>query len=154
MRKKERRRRYFCDSKVQGALLRQLIYYWLFGSITVVVFTLSYQVVPIFLAGETEALKQIWGRLGPMLISSAAIAPIVLMGAIRFSNRFVGPMLRFRRVLDELAKGEIPTSPIKLRENDYWADVADTINQISTRLTRENSIADHNEDSKVEDIAV
>ena len=45
------------------------------------------------------------------------------------SNRFVGPMYRLRNTLRQLADGE-SVHPIKLREKDFWIDVADDVNRV------------------------
>ena len=144
----ERRRKHFCDQEVQGALLRQLVYYWLLGSGTVVLFTIGYQLTPLLLSGDIAVTHQIWGRLVPILLASAAIAPIVVVSAVRFSNRFVGPMLRFRRVLQDLAEGKVPNSPIVLRDKDYWTDVATAINAISSQMEQRSEVTDHGVERK------
>lgn len=138
----ERRRKHFCDQEVQSALLRQLVYYWLLGSGTVVLFTVGSQITPLLLSGNIAVTHQLWGRVVPILLASAAISPIVVVFALRFSNRFVGPMLRFRRALQELAEGKVPDRPIVLRDKDYWTEVATAINTISARMAKEKEMQD------------
>jgi hypothetical protein len=60
---------------------------------------------------------------------------MVIASALRFSNRFVGPMVRFRRALNQLAQGESPDL-VTLRDNDYWSDVAADINEITARMAK------------------
>lgn len=143
----ERRRKYFVDKKVQGALLRQLLGYWLLGSFALVCFLFVYQVGPHLLSGSGDPRASVWRQVGPLLIVSLAISPIVVISAVRFSNRFVGPVLRFRRALRELARGDVPT-PITLRDKDYWKDIADDINRIAASLPNShdaNQIVQHEE---------
>lgn len=129
----ERRRRYFVDSQVQGALLRQAIYYWLWSSATFALIIFVYRVFPALLSGTGRESGRIWHHFAPYMVASAALFPIVIFSAIRFSNRFVGPMVRVRRTLKQLARGE--STPMRgFRENDFWSDTADDINQIAALL--------------------
>ena len=64
------------------------------------------------------------------MVASAVLFPIVIFSSIRFSNRFVGPMVRVRKTLHQLAQGE--TTPIRaFRQNDFWSDTVDDINEIA-----------------------
>ena len=148
MQRFERRRHYLCDRQVQTALLRQLLYYWLSGTGTIILLTVGYQATPLILSGNNEAAFQLWGRLIPVLLASVAVAPFVVLSAIRFSNRVVGPLLRIRRVLDQLAAGDIPDHPIVLRDHDYWTDVATQLNAVTNRLRCDtmDPVADRNSD--------
>lgn len=128
----ERRSRYFVDPQVQGALLRQAIWYWLWSSSLFAVLILIYRVAPTWLSGHAD-LGKLWYHLAPYLVASAALFPLVVASANRFSNRFAGPMVRIRRTLKQLADGETPPR-ILLRDNDFWADVAGDINLIAARL--------------------
>ena len=129
------RRKYFVDPKVQGAILRQAGYYWLYGSVIYTLVVFLYRLVPPWLASGDLDFRTVWYHLAPMAVSSAVLFPIVMISAVRFSHRFVGPMIRFRQVLRQLSRGE--TAPcIELRCNDFWKDVANELNQVSGRLSQ------------------
>jgi hypothetical protein len=128
----ERRRRYFVDPPVQGALLRQAIYYWLWASATFALISFVYRVVPAWLS-DTGQYESIWRDLGPYAIASLVLFPIVVVSAIRFSNRFAGPMVRIRGALKQLARGESPPRML-VRDDDFWPDVVDDINAIAATL--------------------
>jgi len=129
----ERRRKYFVDRQVQGAVLRQAVCYWLFGSVTFTLVVFVYRIVPHCLSGEGLDLARIWYHMGPMAISSAVLLPVVMFSAIRFSSRLAGQMVRFRRALRQLARGE--TAPLlKIRRDDFWSNMAIEINQVSAKL--------------------
>ncbi len=129
----ERRQRNYIDAKVQGDLLRHLLSYWLMGLSTLVAVILIYRIAPYWLSGNSELLLMIWHDLSPLIIVSLAVAPVVIISALRFSNRFVGPVLRFRRTIRLLAEGK--TAPqIELRQKDYWKDIADDLNKVSAML--------------------
>lgn len=131
----EMRRRYFVDPQVQGALIRQAIWYWLWTSITFGLVIILCRVAPSWLSGKDHPSGQLWYHLGPYVLASAVLFPVVVFSAIRCSHRFVGPMVRVRRTLKELAAGE-SVDELRLREHDYWTDIADHINEIAARLSR------------------
>ncbi len=129
------RKKYFVDSPVQGALLLQAALYWLYGSLTYLLVVLIYRVTPSWFAGHRIDLNELGYHLAPLVISSVILFPIVMFRAVRFSHRFVGPMVRFRQVLKLLAEGK-PAPQIRLRDRDFWFDVADEFNQVSVMFDR------------------
>ncbi len=129
----ENRRKYFVDPRVQGAILRQAAYYWLCGSVVFTLVMFLFRIVPPWLVSGDLDFGTIWHHLAPMVVSSAVLLPIVMFSAVRFTHRFVGPMIRFRQVLRQLAQGET-VPPVKLRRKDFWQDVAKELNQVSDRL--------------------
>ncbi len=129
----EHRQNYFVDPRVQGAILRQAAYYWLCGSVVFTLVMFLFRIVPPWLVSGDVDFGKIWHHLAPMVVSSAVLLPIVMFSAVRFTHRFVGPMIRFRQVLRQLAQGET-VPPVKLRRKDFWQDVANELNQVSDRL--------------------
>ena len=120
---KERRKKHFVDPQVQSAILRQGAYYWLFGTLIYLLVVTVFRIIPYCFTNEGITWTGAWFHLAPMVISSAVLLPVVIISAIRFSHRFVGPMLRFRQVLRKLASGE-RAPQINLRQLDFWTDVA------------------------------
>ena len=100
------RKKYFVDSPVQGAILRQATLYWLYGSLTYTLVVLIYRVVPTWMSGNQIDMGELWYHLAPLFISSIVLFPIVMFRAVRLSHRFVGPMVRFRQILALLAEGD------------------------------------------------
>ena len=74
-----------------------------------------------------------WFFYGPAAIASFLLLPLVIMDVIRMSNRFVGPLLRLRRSMRALARGE-DVEPIEFRDNDFWHDFADEFNAVNARI--------------------
>ena len=146
----ERRRKYWVDREVQGAILRQTVRYWLFASVMFTFVILVYRIAPHFLSGEPLQFSRLWYHLAPMAVSSAMLFPIVMFSAVRFSNRFAGPMARFRRTLTQLADGEA-TSVVELRRDDFWSDVANQLNRVSAKF-RELSVTLPEPDEMVEEV--
>ncbi len=134
----ERRQRLYVDANVQRDLLRHLLSYWLMGLATLVMVILIYRIAPYWLSGNSQLLVLIWHDLSPLIVVSLAISPIIIISVLRFSNRFVGPMLRFRQTIRLLAEGKTPPQ-IELRKEDYWRDIADDLNQVSALLANTRS---------------
>ena len=58
-----------------------------------------------------------------------ALLPAFMLDTIRFSNRFVGPILRLRRHLRELGN-DMNTEPCAFRDNDFWRGMANDFNTL------------------------
>jgi methyl-accepting chemotaxis protein len=72
----------------------------------------------------------------PALLCLSALMPILALDAIRFSHRLVGPLVRFRRAMQDLAEGQA-TRPIKLRDGDFLTDLRDDFNQMLEALQKQ-----------------
>ncbi len=124
-----KRRQHYIDSHVQGSLLRRIFIHWItfFGvaclSVVVLKTLLGDPSEPIMQRMVSESSEFIF--LGVILIS---LFPAFMLDTIRFSNRFVGPIARLRRVLRELGNNDDVTV-VKFRESDFWADVANDFNK-------------------------
>ena len=129
------RRKYFVDPKVQGTLLKQAILSWAWTSMTFAGVILLYRVAPAWLTGNNTPTGQFWYHMGPYVLASAVLLPIILFRSLLFSHRFAGPMVRVRRTLKEIASGESPP-PIKFRDDDYWVDLANEINDVAAMVSR------------------
>ena len=135
---KKMRRQHWVDSRVQGTLIRRILFHWC----AFFVVTLMCVSVMHLLLGDPN--KTIVERAtspgsGLMLIGVIMVAlfPAFALDTIRFSNRFVGPIARLRRYMRELASGEQVNS-LAFRDNDFWADVADEFNTVA-QLVQEQS---------------
>jgi hypothetical protein len=104
-----------------------------------------YRIVPATISGNGSLLEHAWYYLAPIAFASGILLPLVILRAIHFSHTFVGPMLRIRRALIQLADGE-PSPAIELRESDHWADIAEAINAISRRMGHASSSANEEQE--------
>jgi len=71
----------------------------------------------------------------PVWICLLILVPVMAWDAVRFSHRLVGPLVRFRRTMQDVARGE-PVRLIKLREGDYLTDLRDDVNEMLEALQR------------------
>ncbi|MBU4270351.1 MAG: hypothetical protein KKA28_00560 [Planctomycetes bacterium] len=131
--KKHLRKHLFVDPKLQGPLIARVVFYWIVCLISITLMLLCWQV----LSGPPRPfhvhLNKIWFQYGPALVASLIMLPLVIIDIVRFSNRFVGPLLRLRRSMRELARGE-QVEPIEFRETDFWQELADEFNAVMHRV--------------------
>ena len=137
--KKVMRKQLFVDPKVQGALVVRALMYWVACLVTVSLMLLCWRIV----TGPARPLllhfDDMWFFYGPAIIASLLLLPMVIADIIRLSNRFAGPMLRLRRSMRALARGE-HVDPIEFRDGDFWQDFAEEFNQVLVRVQGPDSV--------------
>jgi len=129
------RKRLFVDPKVQGALLARTAVYWL-GCVAVMSAVLICWEVFVTPGSMGESkFDQIWYRLAPALVMSLLMLPFMLFDVVRITNRMVGPVYRMRNYMRQLAEGK-PVAPLQFRQDDFWKEMADEFNALSTMVQR------------------
>jgi len=141
-----RRSRWFADPPLQCRLLAQTILYWMYSVGAIGAIALVWIVFARHPQTPAEWIDQLWLNCGPLVVGSVLMLPLVLLDCVRFSRRFAGPMVRFRRALRDLAEGDSPAA-IELRENDFWAEFARDLNRVSERLAADGLDKDRAETS-------
>lgn len=149
------RKQLFVDPKVQGALVIRAVGYWVACLVTISLMILCWRIItgparPLFLHFD-----DMWFFYGPAVIASLLLLPMVIADIIRVSNRFTGPMLRLRRSMRALARGEHVT-PIEFRDGDFWQDFAEEFNQVVVRVQGAESVPSdeaQTADDKEEEVA-
>lgn len=124
-----RRRRLFVDFKLQGALLLHTTIYWFYCLLSVVLIGCCWIVFVQRPGTSGELFRTLWHNLGPALIGSLLLLPLVLMDCLRLSHRFAGPMVRLHRAMEQLANGE-PVKPMDFRKGDFWAEFTHHFNRV------------------------
>jgi hypothetical protein len=71
----------------------------------------------------------------PFWICLLALVPVIAWDAIRFTHRLVGPLVRIRQTVRDVAAGE-PVRPIRLRDGDYLTEFRDDFNAMLDALQR------------------
>jgi hypothetical protein len=131
--KKSLRKRLFVDPKVQGALIGRVVLYWVVCLITMTLMLLCWRIVTGPARPFYTHFDDMWFHFGPALIASFLLLPLVIVDIVRLSNRFVGPLLRLRRSLRAVGRGE-HVEPIEFRNDDFWQDLADEFNVMLARV--------------------
>ncbi len=128
---KKMRRQHWVDSKVQGTLIRRILFHWCaFFLVTLMCVSVMQLLLGDPNKSVVERVTSPGSGLMLMGIVMMALFPAFALDTIRFSNRFVGPIARLRRYMRELAAGEKLTT-LAFRDNDFWSEVADEFNQVA-----------------------
>ncbi len=134
-----KRKKYFVDRSVQGAIvLRLLVHCALF------VFTTGafLYFVELLVGAPRDAGKNLLSRHGPTILSALVLGPIFLRDLCKLTNRFAGPMMRLRRAMRDLADGR-EVGFIKFRDGDMWQELAVDFNRVVERIqTSEAALGD------------
>ncbi|MBL9076836.1 MAG: hypothetical protein JNL08_04995 [Planctomycetes bacterium] len=124
--------RYIVDWKLQGSLcLHGLLY----GLLVLVAVSVGIFLPLVWNLGSAERDAVLEEQAVVMLymherfwwLALSCIA-IVLLGAIKFSHRIAGPMVRFKRNLRLIADGKLPT-PLRTRPGDYLKEEVACLNR-------------------------
>ena len=78
-----------------------------------------------------EILRLIYLRLA---FGFLILVPVALGLTLYLSHAIAGPLVRIKRYLRLMAKGEFDLAPLMLRRFDELKDVADLINEITSKL--------------------
>jgi hypothetical protein len=130
---KRLRKHLFVDPKVQSALIVRVVLYWVLCLIGIALMLLCWQIITGPVRLFSRHFDDMWFYYKPVLIASFVLLPLVIVDILRFSNRFVGPLLRLRRSMRELARGE-NVEPIEFRDTDFWQEIADEFNAVRARM--------------------
>ena len=148
-----KRKRLFIDHQVQTPLVKRLLIYW----VAMVAFITLPIAISQTIAQPSRYLFQhyadtLWSHW-PILATLSVMLPFVVYDTLKFSNRFAGPVYRMRRELKRFAQGE-KISPLRLRPNDFWQDLAVQINDLMKRVRVSEQKAAEVATSAVPQIAV
>ena len=127
------RKHLFVEPKVQGSLVARVVLYWIVCLSNIMLTLLCWQIITGPARIFYMHFDDMWFRYGPILIVSFVLLPLVIIDVIRFSNRFVGPMVRLQRSMRQLAHGE-DVEPIKFRDGDFWHEFATEFNTLCIRI--------------------
>ena len=132
MRLRIQRWRYVVDWKLQGSLILHGLTYG--GMVLLAVglgifLPLLWDLSSVGLSGgfEEQAIVMLYlhERFWPL---ASLCLVIVVLGAIRYSHRVAGPMVRYKRHLRLLANGKLPPS-LRTRRNDFMKAEVSCLNE-------------------------
>ncbi len=131
--KRNSRRFWFVDPKVQGILAARVVVYWLMCLLTVGLMIFCWRSMTDPIDQFYAHFREVWLYYGPAAIASLLLMPLVAWDVIRLSNRFAGPIVRMRRAMRALARGE-HVEPIQFRDGDFWREFAADFNAVVEQL--------------------
>jgi len=130
----EQRKKVWID-RFQTKFTLRIVYYLIVFPIVLLNFLFAWR---MWIEGPghpgEQFLRMLYDYL-PVLVCLWLLVPVMAWDAIRFTHRLVGPVVRFRRTMQELAQGQL-VRPIKLREGDYLTELRDDVNQLLEALQR------------------
>ncbi|MFN3241789.1 MAG: hypothetical protein ACE37K_09785 [Planctomycetota bacterium] len=127
-----RRWRYIVDWKLQGSLIAHGLVYGVVVLAAIGLGIFAPLLWNLGAAGHEDAFEEqsivmlylherFWAIAGVCLV-------IVVVGAVRFSHRIAGPMVRYKRNLRLLADGKMPP-PLRTRSADFLKDEVVVLNR-------------------------
>lgn len=129
-----KRGRVYIDFPVQGALARRIVLHWCVFFVLSLISLLALELFlgdpELSLAGHLEVL---WGKYAFFVILMVFILPTFVYDSMKLSNRFVGPVMRLRESIRNLAQGE-KVGELKFRENDFWRELSDDFNVVAQHM--------------------
>ncbi len=133
-----RRKSEYIDPEVQGALAKRISVHWMLYTLLAAVLVIGLKWMSDPFTPITTHLAEAWWTYGPLLLVLLCLAPVFVYDAVKLSNRFTGPVLRLRNATRVLASGENP-GKIRLRDNDFWKDLAEDFNRVVDRYEPEKA---------------
>lgn len=131
---RKKRKRLFVDSEVQGSLVRQLVTHWALACALVFLYLFALEAFSNGLAlSFSENLASMGEQFGILGLVVTVVSPVFIYDSIKLSNRFVGPMISFRRSLNRLASGD-QVDELHFRQHDFWRELTTDFNRISAEL--------------------
>ena len=134
-----RRRKVIVDKEFQWkSTIIGLIYIMSIAIFVAIPFVYLLKATDGLLSGYSEELTGSFAQLQTITMVAGSLFIILMAAAwIRFSlkrsHRIAGPIINFKRVIDEFAKGNF-AARIKLREKDELQAVADALNSMAENL--------------------
>ncbi len=139
---KQNRKRLYVDKKVQGSLLRQLVFHWVLACFLIFLYLVTMETLRSgFEVGFYDNITAVRKEHGMLFLIMLVISPVFIYDSVKLSNRFVGPMISFRAALNKLSNGEDP-GEIRFRQNDFWKELTNDFNKISGELNQLRGNAD------------
>jgi hypothetical protein len=138
------------DRELQGKLIFRSAVHWTTFVVASASLGLMIQFCSDPFAGASVNIHRFWTAFGPTLLVLACLMPVFIYDFVKFSHRFVGPILRTRGVLRDLADGKSP-GKVTFRENDFNAEIAEDLNGI-IEIIRNAKVGEHNSDAPFEDV--
>jgi hypothetical protein len=127
------RKKQFIDPEVQGALTKRLVLHWLAFASVAAAIAIGMQWMSNPFAPMSQVLAEAWWTSGPVFLVLLCMLPIFVVDSMKLSNRFAGPLVRFRKAVNDLAEGREPES-MEFRHSDFWRDMASDLNLVAKRV--------------------
>ena len=132
---RSKRKRYFVDPDVQSGLMKRLVIYI---GVSMIFVTMPIAFVKTVLQPEVMFLDHVFDVYAthwPVMAMMVVFLPFALSDAVKYSNRFAGPIYRLRNELNRFDDGQ-PMSRIQFRKDDFWQDLAGSMNRVIDHIAQ------------------
>lgn len=126
---KRDRNSYWVNGQIQGALAIRIIIHWLIFAVIAAVLTFTMQFLGEPLVPFKTHLRNLWANQGIFGLVILILMPLFVYDSVRLSHRFAGPIVRVRRVMQAIAKGQA-AERLKFRDKDFWSGLAEDFNTL------------------------
>ena len=141
MPKVSRRKSDIVADPVQRVLFRRILLY----SILYFGLSVAVGIVLHIFSNPMQAFMSSWTVLLKnqleSLIAAAVLLPIFLSDMARLSVRFVAPVIRLHGAVRAAVRGD-EVEPLKIREKDYWQNLAEDFNQLMDERVVNRQVGD------------
>jgi hypothetical protein len=127
------RRKVYIDSRVQGALVRRILFHWLLFLCVASLVAFVLQVLSNPFQPLAEHAHDIWWNQGPFLVVMLFLLPVFVVDTVKLSHRFAGPIYSLRRAIQDIAQGK-PARKLKFRTGDFWHELSEDFNAMLAHL--------------------
>jgi len=134
--KSYQRKNYFIEKKFQSRFITQFSLLVIVGGLLTIVllYLISWRSTTVAIVNSRVVVRSTADFILPLLIQTVAVTSILVslaaIGVTLFvSHKIAGPMYRFKRVVEQLAKGDY-SAGFRLRTNDQMQDLADSMNDM------------------------
>ena len=148
---KTRRRKRLIHKKIQGALAIQAVLHWL--AFLTIAFAML-MIWQILMEDPYRPWSAHWSdflsRYTPVFLVLLSIVPAIVYESVKLSHRLVGPIVRLKGAMQQVARGE-HVRPIKLRKKDFGQEFIDAFNGILTQIQSDQVADESGSQSAVRD---
>jgi nitrogen fixation/metabolism regulation signal transduction histidine kinase len=135
----QKRHRYFVHKNIQRALVLRMMWHILAFAAASFTVTVFLEIVRDPFRNPEDWRQMITTSVIAFSATTVCLLPILAWDSIKFSHRFVGPILRLQSELAKVGRGVVPT--VRLRSSDYWHELADEFNLMIDRLPPVEEVA-------------
>ena len=124
----------FINDQVQKRIFYRVGIYWV---VSMVLLTIPVALTRTIFFDPNETFLFHIGAVMQENTTYYLLATLMLLFVLNdvaiFTNRFIGPIYRLRSDLASFHSGK-KLRPIRFRDNDHWKDLAESVNQLVSRI--------------------
>lgn len=119
----------------QTSLFMRVAVYWVVAMFTLMNLLFMWRLVNEGPGNPFEQFHRFWTDYYPALIVFICLFPVIAWDVVKFTHRLVGPLVRFRQTLRDVADGK-PVQLVRLRQGDMLTEMRDEFNEMLESLQK------------------